>query len=175
MDEETFWAIVDEARADAYEDDEAFLGELESSLMELPPNAIESFRDRLDDMARKAFRWDLWGAAYIINGSASEDAFENFRGWLVSRGRSIYEAALRDPETLTDLVPLDSEWSAEFEEFLYLPVYTLEQKTGKAVPLPDPLETPETFVEPDGEPWNKETVHTLFPKLSQRAKQRIQS
>ena len=171
MDEETFWEIVDEARADAH-DDEAFLRGLESSLMELPPNAIESFRDRLDDMARKAFRWDLWAAAYIINGGASED---DFRGWLVSRGRSVYEAALRDPETLTDLVPLDSEWFAEFEEFLYLPVYTLEQKTGKAVPLADPLETPEILVEPEGEPWNKETVDTLFPKLSQRAKKRFQS
>ena len=94
---------------------------------------------------------------------------------LVSRGRSVYEGALRNPETLTDLVPMDSEWFAEFEEFLYLPVYALEQKTGKAVPLPDPLETPETLVEPDGEPWNKETVDTLFPKLSQRAKKRFQS
>ena len=175
MDEETFWEIVDEARADAYDDDEAFLRGLESSLMELPPNAIESFRDRLDDMARKAFRWDLWAAAYIINGSASEDGFEYFRGWLVSRGRSVYEGALRDPETLTDLVPLDSEWFAEFEEFLYLPVYTLEQKTGKAVPLADPLETLEILVEPEGEPWNKETVDTLFPKLSQRAKKKFQS
>ena len=72
------------------------------------------------------------------------------------------------PEEISPAFPFESK-------FLYLPVYTLEQKTGKAVPLPDLLETPETFVEPDGEPWNKETVHTLFPKLSQRAKQRIQS
>ncbi len=131
MTEETFWKIVDEARADAYDDDEAFLRGLENSLMELPPNAIEGFRDRLDDIVRSAFRWDLWAAAYIINRSASEDGFEYFRGWLVSRGRSVYEGALHNPETLTDLVPLDSEWFAEFEEFLYLPIYTLEQKTGK--------------------------------------------
>ena len=175
MDEETFWEIVDEARAEAYDDDEVFLRGLESSLIELAPNAIESFRDRLDDVMQTAFRWDLWAAAYIINGGASEDGFEYFRGWLVSRGRSVFEGALLDPESLAELVPLDSERLAEFEEVLYLPVYALEQKTGTEVPLPDPLETPENHVAPKGERWNEEDVHTLFPKLSQRAKRRFQS
>ena len=173
MDVDTFWEIVDEARADAYQDDEAFLRNVERTLMALPPNAIEGFRDRLDEMIQEAFRWDLWAAAYIINGGASEDGFEYFRGWLISRGRSIYEAALRDPETLTELVPSNPETLAEFEEILFLPIYVLEQKTGKEVPLPDPLENRENIVAPKGEPWSEADVDALLPKLSRRAKERL--
>lgn len=173
MDEETFWELVDEARAEAGSDDELFLRTLQSGLLELPPNAIEGFRDRLDEMLARAYRWDLWAAAYIINGGCSDDAFEYFRGWLVSRGRVIFEAALLDPETLSGLVPADPDWVAEFEEILYLPVYTLEQKTGQEVPLPDPLEAPENTTEPEGEPWDEQSVDSLFPALSRQASERL--
>lgn len=173
MDEDTFWNLVDEARAEGGSDDERFLQSLQSGLMELPPNAIEGFRDRLDEMLARAYRWDLWAAAYVINGGCSDDAFEYFRGWLVSKGRVVFEAALLDPETLAGSVPSDPAWVAEFEELLYLPVYALEQKTGQEVPLPDPLAAPANVAEPEGEPWDEQTVESLFPTLSRQAKERL--
>lgn len=173
MDEETFWELVDEARAEAGSGDDRFLQSLQASLLELPPNAIEGFRERLDEMLARAYRWDLWAAAHIINGGCSDDGFEYFRGWLVSRGRVVFEAALHDPETLSGSVSSDPAWLAEFEEMLYLPVYALEQKTGREIPLPDPLEVPENLVEPAGEPWDEQTVQSLFPALSRQARQRL--
>jgi hypothetical protein len=173
MLEETFWELVDEARDDASNDDERFLEVLEKGLMALPPNAIEGFRECLDDVLARAYRWDLWAAAYIINGGASDDGFQYFRAWLISRGRGVFEQALADPAGLEMFVPNDPEWLAEFEEMLYLPVYVLEQKTGEEVPLPEPLETTEEIVAPKGEPWDESTVETLFPGLARQAKARL--
>lgn len=173
MLEETFWELVDEARDDAGDDDERFLEVLEKGLMELPPNAIEGFRERLDEVLARAYRWDLWAAAYIINAGASDDGFQYFRAWLVSRGRGVFERALEDPAGLETFVPADPDWLAEFEELLYLPVYVLEQKTGEEVPLPEPLETTEEIAEPQGQPWDASTVETRFPALARQAKARL--
>ncbi len=173
MKEETFWELVDEARDDAGDDDERFLEVLEKGLMELPPNAIEGFRACLDNVLARAYRWDLWAAAYIINGGASDDAFQYFRSWLISRGHEVFEQALKDPAGLETFVKNDPEWLADFEEMLYLPVYVLEQKTGQEVPLPEPLETTEEIAEPEGEPWDESTVDTLFPGLARQAKARF--
>lgn len=173
MQEETFWELIDEARDDAGDDDERFLEVLEKGLMELPPNAIEGFRECLDAVLARAYRWDLWAAAYIINGGASEDAFQYFRAWLISRGRGVFDQALQDPAGLETFVPKDPEWMAEFEELLYLPVYILEQKTGEEVPLPEPLETIEELAQPEGEQWDEGTVDELFPGLARQAKARF--
>ena len=163
----------DEAREESGDDEERFLEVLERGLMELPPNAIEGFRERLDDVLARAYRWDLWAAAYIINGGASDDGFQYFRAWLVSRGQSVFEQALKDPEGLETFVPNDSAWFAEFEEMLYLPVYALEQKTGEEVPLREPLETTEELAEPAGKPWDETTVEKLYPGLARQAKARF--
>jgi len=173
MNEDTFWELIDEARDEAGQDDERFLRVLETSLMALPPNAIEDFRARLDEALARAYHWDLWAAAYIINRGASDDGFQYFRAWLVSRGRSVFEQALEDPAGLETFVPDDPDWLAEFEELLYLPVYVLEQKTGEEVPLPEPLETTEEITEPEGEPWDESTVEARFPALARQAKARL--
>ena len=109
------------------------------------------------------------------NGGASDDGFQYFRAWLVSRGQSVFEQALKDPAGLETFVPNDSTWLAEFEEMLYLPVYALEQKTGEEVPLPEPLETTEEIeiIEPAGEPWDEATVTKLYPGLARQAKARF--
>jgi hypothetical protein len=173
MQEETFWEFVDEARDDAGNDDERFLEVLEKALMELPPNAIEGFRERFDDVLKRAYRWDLWAAAYIINGGSSDDGFQYFRAWLVSRGQSVFEQALKDPAGIETFVASDPAWLAEFEEILYLPIYVLEQKTGEEVPLPEPLETTEEVAQPEGERWDEATVDALFPGLARQAKARF--
>jgi len=48
-----------------------------------------------------SYRVDLWGAAYLINGGCSDDAFEYFRGWLIVQGRGTYERIVADPPILS--------------------------------------------------------------------------
>ena len=48
----------------------------------------------------RAYRQELWGAAYLINGGCSDDGFVYFLGWLIAQGRDVYQAALPDPDSL---------------------------------------------------------------------------
>ena len=54
-------------------------------------------------LGAEAHDWNLWGAAYLMKGGCSDDAFDYFRGWLVAQGRRTWERALRDPDTLAEL------------------------------------------------------------------------
>lgn len=73
--------------------------------------------------------WNLWGAAYVINGGCSDDCFEYFRGWLVLQGRETFERALANPDSLA--VHPQLEGAAELEEVLYVARTVYQAKTGK--------------------------------------------
>lgn len=169
MSEEAFWLIVDEAAAGATSE-EVFLERAGALLEGLAPGEILGFRDRLDALVRKAHRWDLWGAAWVINGGCSDDCFEYFRAWLVSLGREAFEAAVANPESLVAYVPMDPVWEAESEEFLYLPVYVYELKTDDELPLPEVVGG---VTEPSGERIRFESLETRFPELSRQARERF--
>ena len=77
-----------------------------------------------------AYTWDLWGAAYLINGGCSDDGFAYFRSWLISRGRAAYEEAVRDPDSLADLVDPDRD-DYEFEDLWGLALVVYEERTGE--------------------------------------------
>ena len=46
--------------------------------MQLPAAEIEAFDRLLYEKIDAAYRWSLWGAAYVINGGCSDDGFEYF-------------------------------------------------------------------------------------------------
>jgi hypothetical protein len=124
MDWKPFWKIIEDAhRPDPIEHFEA----LKDRLGDLKWFELVGFQARFDEAVRAANLIDLWGAAYLINGGCSDDAFRDFRVWLVARGRHAYEHALRDPDSLADV--LDGEPVDGFGlDAAALRVY--EQKTG---------------------------------------------
>ena len=79
------------------------------------------------DFHGAAYRWGLWGAAYIMNGGCSDDGFTDFRSWLLLQGKAVYEAAMKDPESLAGLdVPMDeASWEC------YPGPTAYEKATGK--------------------------------------------
>jgi hypothetical protein len=81
----------------------------------LVPEEIAGFWLELELLLSDAYRQDLWGAAYLINGGASDDGFDYFRGWLLAQGRETWEAALADPDSLADVV--DEDLGEGFEGF----------------------------------------------------------
>ena len=52
-----------------------------------PPDELIEFHRLFNRAMDDAYIWDLWGAAYLINGGCSDDGFAYFRSWLISRGR----------------------------------------------------------------------------------------
>lgn len=171
MDTVRFWAIIgasrsgfDPQRLDGNMD--AQLQQLESLLDALPAEEIAQFESEFEQRMADAYRWDLWGAAYVIQGGCSDDGFIDFRSWLISMGREVYEAALRDPETLVDVADASGVEETSFEDFQYAARQIYESKTGH--------ELPDTGVshdnEPRGEPWSedRDDLAQLLPKLWQR-------
>ena len=111
MTQDHFWTIVaDTCRSDptATEEWDALLVD---ALAELAANEIVEWNHIFDDLANMAYRTDLWAAAYTINGGASDDGFYYFRCWLIGMGKTVYENAIADPDSLADVATPD--WYAE--------------------------------------------------------------
>jgi len=106
MTEAEFW---DHIRATRRVDPEAHAERLTARLAKLPVPAILDFDRRWDAAMAESYRWDLWGAAYLINGGCSDDGFDYFRGWLILRGRDTFKAAVADPDSLADVVDPDED------------------------------------------------------------------
>jgi hypothetical protein len=90
VEAEAFWQLIDSSRG---EDLESGYRLLVSQLSQLPVNEIHEFNLRWHEAHRQAYGHDLWGAAYLINGGASDDGFEYFRDWLILQGSTVFERA----------------------------------------------------------------------------------
>lgn len=130
MPVDRFWDLID--RTTKYESDQDTQMEaLRSELRKLSGNEIEAFERAFHEQQRRAYSWDLWGAAYVINGGASDDGFEYFQRWLISKGRKVFEAALADPDSLATLITTpEPENLYDFELFAYVAREVWEEKTG---------------------------------------------
>jgi hypothetical protein len=95
-----FWEHVHKSKR---KDPEAHAERLTKRLAKLKPEEIIDFEHWWNTLTREAYHWDLWGAAYLINGGCSDDGFTDFRTWLILRGRDVFQAAVANPDTLADL------------------------------------------------------------------------
>ena len=169
MDEASFWAIVEEAgggrkgvfrrRREPDLTEQADM--LVERLRRLDPQEIVDFDRLWNDLHDRAYSWDLWGAAYVINGGCSDDCFDYFRAYLIALGREPYELGLRDPDALGERVQPEGDWEA----FMDPALRAYERQTGEDMPL-TPARRPR---EPAGEPWDGDDAAGLarrYPKLS---------
>jgi hypothetical protein len=95
MDYPEFWNLVESTRGQP-ERAEALAALLEQH----DPADIVRFRLLYDDLIHTANKVDLWGAGHTINGSCSDDEFYYFREALIELGREVFEAAVKDPDSL---------------------------------------------------------------------------
>lgn len=102
MELDTFWQIVEDARGAAdpvVAPDEVAHGVV-GRLSTLAPEQIVDFDLLFQRIRSHAFRWDVWGAAWLINDGCSDDGFLDFLGWLAAQGRKVWETTLADPDSL---------------------------------------------------------------------------
>lgn len=170
MPADRFWALIDRTTKYAAEQN-AQMEALRRELRKLSVEEIEAFERAFQHQQRRAYTWDLWGAAYVINGGASDDGFEYFQRWLVSRGHEIFEAAVVNPESLADLSASDMQEYSEFEAFAAVAGEVWAEKT-RIDPWSDPQSRyPFAIVplpsEPAGVPFEEDEAHLAkrYPKL----------
>jgi hypothetical protein len=58
----------------------------------------------------------ICGAAYIIDGGCSDDGFEYFRCWLISRGKETFIKLKANPDSLITLV-VENEVCMNLKDF----------------------------------------------------------
>jgi hypothetical protein len=165
MDEARYWGLVADSRAAADNDTGRQSELLEERLRRLEPAQIADFeriRHRLD---RRAYTWDLWGAAYVIEDGCSDDCFRDFRAYLISLGPRVYEAALRNPDSLASVVqdPETGDW--ENADDVAPDAY--ESVAGDDIPTG----SSDLSGRPRGTPWDDDQVEQLiqrYPRLADR-------
>jgi hypothetical protein len=106
-----FWDHIQKSKR---KDPDEHAERLAARLAKLPVEEILDFGHWWDLMLRESYTWNLWGAAYIINGGCSDDGFDYFRGWLILKGRDIFQAAVSKPDSLAKVVDPDEDFT-EFE------------------------------------------------------------
>jgi hypothetical protein len=70
----------------------------------------------------------LWAVAYYLNNGCSDDSFSNYRGWLISEGRTKYEVLTNDIESIPQSYTLKNEINGFSERFLFAANYALDKK-----------------------------------------------
>lgn len=105
MSEKDFWRLIEAVKHAAGADFNARPALLQRQLMALTPQEIQGFQQRYEALLLEADRWDLWGAADLMNGGCSDDGFKYFRDWLISEGQKTYKAAVAQPDSLAAFAP----------------------------------------------------------------------
>ena len=133
MDEQVYWQLVHDSlrETSTQEEQEEYLI---SRLKVMNPQEIIGFHLRTDSLMVRSYLSELWCAAYINRGGCSDDGFEFFRSWLISRGKLAYYSVLEKPDKLVEYISEEAdEVGYEFESFGYVALYAFERKTGKSI------------------------------------------
>jgi hypothetical protein len=133
MDVKRFWHIID-STLPAAGNREVQEGLLWEQLVALPPKEVAEFAWLFDEQIDRAERGNGREAWLSFDGVGSDDGFRDFRCWLVSRGRAVFEAALRDPESLRAVMTPGE--NTHFEDFGYVALGAYEHLTGEDCPDP---------------------------------------
>lgn len=173
MDDAQFWKLIDDARVEAmkqWDPDEHDIIDvqeiyLEAALKKLDIDDVLAFDERFWDYHRKAFRWDIWGAAYWANAGCNDSEFDDFRASMISIGKKYYLQILENPDSLADLVDLPEVPFMITRGFQSVAGRVYKAATGRQIPYITPYSG---TIDPVGEPidFEDEAVMTKrFPKI----------
>jgi Protein of unknown function (DUF4240) len=171
VDQDRFWGLVEAAGAGSGGDCGVQATQLAALLEQLPAEEIIAFERRSVRLLGEANHWDLWGAAYQINGGCSDDGFLYFRGWLLTQGWAIWEAAVRDPDSLATHPAVTTQAALECEDILYVASVAYQARTGKELDRGLVGEDLAGFTRPRGTHWDFEDdneIRRRLPRLRAR-------
>ncbi|MEU6227974.1 DUF4240 domain-containing protein [Streptomyces sp. NPDC047042] len=187
MDIEEWWGFVGSARAavgDRADDrelpDDPLPEALVGVLAALEPAEIIDFYVKYVEVKDSAYRHSLCMAAYLIEGSCTNDGFMDFRGGLALLGRDTFSRAVKNPDSLAELPTVTRMSRGEggwigYESVSYLISDAYLRVQGETDSLDTAVETalsgmarPEQLL---GEEWNRdpedeEEMRRRLPRLA---------
>lgn len=161
MTNERFWDLIEQARAGSSAS--ATPSELKKVLERLGDDEIMGFGHKFCENLCELNQWNLWAAGHVITGGMGDDSFHYFRSWIIGKGKTAFDIALRDPDEMAPLID-DDEVDNELLEYVALEV--LKEGGIKE----DPRDRADRFPDdgPIGEPFEEATVASRFPKIASR-------
>jgi hypothetical protein len=174
LEKKEFWRLIEKSR----EFDQAEW--LTEELVQKGLDNVLDFEFIFQELMNASYQSRLWGAAFVLMGGCSDDAFDYFRGWLIGQGEEVYYKVMKDPEFLAEYINednLDDEGFPQNEELLSvgLDAYTLiktgdnEWDNGIHNELLDALEKKGIHYVTDIEfDWEEDDLENLFPVLWER-------
>jgi hypothetical protein len=156
VDADAFWALIEQADSP---------GALQAELGNLSGDELASFERHYNAVFYGSYNWGLWGAAYLINGGCGDDSFDYFRAYLISLGRTVFETAVSDPDSLAG-AEIATEDDEDWEGWMSPTMGLIHTRTGRyafATDL-DPQFTGHR--QPTGEEWDESDLPDRFPRLA---------
>ncbi|HKQ39030.1 MAG TPA: DUF4240 domain-containing protein [Verrucomicrobiae bacterium] len=179
MTEALFWDLIDKSAKECNNDAEQQSQWLARRLSEFTLADIFEFQEHLIRRKRDAYDGRLMAALAVLD-DMDDDDFQDFRLWLVSRGKAVFEKCLNDPEALAGIVePGDWITASDIGEAA---AKAYEQVTGRddfhlrfQLALPPPelknalvWQTREGYADPS-------KLRVLFPRLWEKFGERFQA
>lgn len=121
MTEEKFWNIIEESHRGKF---------LEKILRPLSEEELFGFRWWWEYFCYMSFRQDLWAVAFTFMGGCSDDQFDYFHFWLISRGKDIFYKAIENPDSLCNVFTARRCDYPDKESLDYVVMDILEKRTG---------------------------------------------
>ena len=167
MNEELFWTIVDNSlkTAQNQDDQQQFLV---AEIKKLTPQEMTGFYLRTCYLLNETYTSEMWCAGHIMNTRCSDDGFEDFRHWVISRGKEVYYKAKANPDYLVNEFVEGCE-EYEFELFGYIAIDAFEEATGEdlldSVYSDNRYDVTFTPIELNWKPGDPESMIKICPKL----------
>ena len=159
MNIDQFWNIVDRVHADSAGDMDLKCRLLTKELQQLACSEVKSFDEHFSDCLYRAYVWDLWGAACLIEGGCSDDSFMDFRSTLISLGRPVFESAVVNADSLADFNIAPER--ATYEGYQYVAPTVYQEITGNHIER-DKMHPQEV----GGAPFKEWEMSQSYPKLA---------
>ena len=164
MDKEQFWGIVS-AALDAEPADVNERGEIViDQLCDMSVDQVIAFDRMYNEKAVALYTWDMVMATYLVLGDLAPDKFDDFRAWIISRGRTAHKLVRGNPDELVTLIgeqnPDGTYAARQFRDAANVAYRELQGHD-----LPEPAFPPPA--EPLGTPWDdsEEQLKQRLPRL----------
>ncbi|SEO49936.1 Protein of unknown function [Actinacidiphila rubida] len=100
METDPLWTLIAGCRRQGLTGDKRDAW-LRDALLGMPVDGIVAFQCGLVQRVAEARTWSLWAAAdRVFGGWCSDDTFCCFQHWLIGLGRPVFDAAVREPDSL---------------------------------------------------------------------------
>ena len=159
LDEALFWELIANTRAktESTLEQVALLGE---SLRAFKGADIKRFGALYAKQMKQLYHWNVWALAYAARGGCSDDAFEEFRAWIILQGDpGLVALAIDDPARAAMLVPANPDLPEGPCVSIIQEAYLSRAGAWLELPAID-------LDKPKGREWEEDALEQDYPDLA---------